>query len=76
MIKVLYFIYVVYSQIWLNLPWDHRHFFFFFFLHLPMDNHHFGFKTKIPNKPLSNSEGMGAWVNNPHWYLHHFEPGR
>jgi hypothetical protein len=38
---------VQYSQIWLHLPRDISP----LFLHLPIDGHHFGFKTKISKTP-------------------------
>ncbi len=32
----------VYSEVWLNLPWEDR----YFSLHLAMDDCHFGYKQK------------------------------
>jgi hypothetical protein len=45
MIKDLYFKFGLYSQIWLNLPRDGCHFFYFFQWKLPLS-----LQTKIPGK--------------------------
>ncbi len=45
MIKDLYFKFGLYSQIWLNLTRDGRHFFYFFLWKLPL-----WLQTKIPGK--------------------------
>jgi hypothetical protein len=53
MIKDLYFIFLVYSQIWLNLlPSDDLP----FLLHLPMDDCHFGFFFKCQKKKKKEKE--------------------
>jgi hypothetical protein len=38
--------YLVYSQIWLNLPMDDGH----FFLPLPIDDHDFSYMAKLKKK--------------------------
>jgi len=47
MIKDLYFKFGLYSQIWLNLPRDGCHFFYFFLWKLPL-----WLQTKIPGKKI------------------------
>jgi hypothetical protein len=37
--------FLVYSHIWLNLPKQDPHFIFLVILHLPMNNHHFDYKS-------------------------------
>jgi hypothetical protein len=49
MIKDLYFKFGLYSQIWLNLPRDGRHFFYFFLWKLPL-----WLQAKIPGKKIQN----------------------
>ncbi len=43
------FVHTSYSQIWLKLSRDDCH---FLFLHLSMDDHHFGFKKKKGKKKI------------------------
>ncbi len=50
MIKNLY-LYLVYSHIWLNLRRDDPH----NFLHLPMEDHHFGCREKFPKNTLNRT---------------------
>ncbi len=54
----IYTSYLVYSQIWLNLPLNHLS---VFLIQLLMDDHHFSFKRNFLKETLASQEWTNEW---------------